>query len=898
MTDTKTPSPEKPSGKMFGKYSIRRELGRGGMGVVYHALDTELNRDVALKLLLARPHADPAQAEQERQRFAREAQMAARIKHPGIVTLFEAGEIQGKRYLALELIKGKPFTEVMQRDDLSLQDKVGVLKEIALAVNHAHEEGILHRDLKPANVLVDDSLSPFVMDFGLAKAMGADTGLSLTGEGLVVGTPAYMSPEQARGLKTVDGRTDVYSLGVILYEILSGRRPFEGETAIEILMKASKERPESPSSVSRIAPDPALNAVIENICFKALEKDPARRYASAKALADDLDRWLKGERVNVSSVRTRRRLAARKASPNRIWITAGSAAVLLLATLALLSWKSPGAPALEEDLAQARRHLKEGRYTEARLVFAKVLAKDPGNAQALNGDRQAETQARERRAQEEESRRRAADERLRAAQAETEKAAREADLLRQEAETRLKAAAAGDPKDDEQRRLLAELEASRERARKAEAEASRAREELERASAAKPAAAPAETAPAPPPPPPRPSPRPAVPPPSVPAALGPAEIEAKLAALLRDRDLALARFEIARAFDAVDGRAALAPEAVKAVAEKADLLRNAKKLVKTKEDATTLAGSHLRLAEEAVQADDLKAAEKAAADAVSIGRQAGEATIVDSAAGLQKEIGALKPLLDRHVRGLKTLETKPDDAGACADVGRWLCLVKGRWEEGLPHLAKGADAGLRKLAESESSRPRDPLALADAWWALAQKERQDPLKSRLYGRALACYEEALTVAGRLDQPRIQRRIDEAVALSKADTRIVFLPDASMKPYPSGYAAGTFASQKGDDPVGPFRDEPVYFDQRTGKDVVYDVRSGRRFRKLHWKGAAMQGMTIEIQDPGGSVIAKGGPWGGGNVRAEFDLEFPPLSRFRIRLTNQVSTWYLVESITLQ
>jgi predicted Ser/Thr protein kinase len=506
VADGATPAPPKGGPRAFGKYSILRELGRGGMGVVYEAVDTQLNRKVALKLLIVRPSTDPARADQERQRFSREAQMAAKLKHPGVVTLFEAGEIQGKRYLAMEVIDGQPLQAWLRKKPL--RDQVAVLRDVAIAVHHAHEQGVLHRDLKPANVPVRKDGSPCVMDFGLAKVMGADTGLSVTSDGMCVGTPAYMSPEQARGAKTVDGRTDVYSMGVILYEMLSGRQPFEGETAIEILMKASKERAPKPSTVSQGAVDPAFDGTIESISLKALEKEARDRYASAQAFADDLTRWLKGESVHVTTVhRTRRKLAPAKRATPWLWpAVAGGVVVLMLG--AWLLTRPSGPPPVDVELSRARQLSKEGRHAEARIEYARALAKDPGNAEAAAGDAQA-AQAQKRA---EDERQRKHREELAAARETKDKAAAESERARQEAEAKLKSAAS----EAEQKRLQQELEAIKARARQAEEDARLAREELQKAEARKDAPPPAVPAPAPAPPPPpapRPPPPPAAPPP-------------------------------------------------------------------------------------------------------------------------------------------------------------------------------------------------------------------------------------------------------------------------------------------------------------------------------------------------------------------------------------------------
>jgi serine/threonine-protein kinase len=274
----------------LGKYKLLKELGRGGMGVVYEALDTQLNRKVALKLMLTNPNADPKDRALEEERFVQEAQLSAKLKHPNIVTVYEAGLLDGRQFLSMEMIEGLAFNE--WRKTVTIRQQIQVVADVAGAVHHAHEQGILHRDLKPRNILVSSSGHSYVTDFGLAKSLGKNVHQSLTGSGAVVGTPAYMSPEQAQGLDRVDWRTDIYSLGVILYECMTGRTPFTGESPIEILMKVVKDPVPPPLQLVDPGSALGLDKGIENICLKALAKKDRDRYVTAQAFADDVNKWL------------------------------------------------------------------------------------------------------------------------------------------------------------------------------------------------------------------------------------------------------------------------------------------------------------------------------------------------------------------------------------------------------------------------------------------------------------------------------------------------------------------------------------------------------------------------------------------------------------------------------
>jgi serine/threonine-protein kinase len=280
-------------------FELLSELGRGGMGVVYKCRQTALNRVVALKLILAGGHA----TEHHRSRFLREAEAAAGVGHPHVVQVFEAGAWEGQPYLVLEYCPGGTLAEQLRGTPLTKGRAASLVETLARAVHAAHERGVVHRDLKPQNVLLTADGAPKVADFGLAKLI--DSGEGLTSTGVVMGTPSYMAPEQAAGRSEVGSAADIYALGAILYECLTGRPPFRGANAMDILVQVLEREPEDPRKL-HLAADPDLAA----IAVKCLEKNPGDRYASAAELADDLARARRGEPVRAPRRRGVKRLVA------------------------------------------------------------------------------------------------------------------------------------------------------------------------------------------------------------------------------------------------------------------------------------------------------------------------------------------------------------------------------------------------------------------------------------------------------------------------------------------------------------------------------------------------------------------------------------------------------------
>ena len=274
----------------FGEYTLEAEIGRGGMGIVYRAVRHSDRETVAIKMILKGDFATDA----DRDRFDSEAAAAAKLDHPNIIPIHEIGEHNGRAFFCMKLVEGQSLGDRLLRGPVSPEQAALIMCQISHAIEHAHQHGVLHRDLKPSNVLLDHAGHAYVADFGLAKLSHA--GMSLTKSGVVLGTPAYMSPEQAAGIRgQVSESSDIYSLGAILYHALTGHPPFLGASPVETVMMVIEQDPVAPRALNR-----QCNRKLEMITMRCLQKPQDLRYASAGDLADDLDAFLSNESVNAA----------------------------------------------------------------------------------------------------------------------------------------------------------------------------------------------------------------------------------------------------------------------------------------------------------------------------------------------------------------------------------------------------------------------------------------------------------------------------------------------------------------------------------------------------------------------------------------------------------------------
>lgn len=363
-------SRQEPAFPVIPGYLLTEELGRGGMGVIYLAMDQNLHRKVAVKMMLPFGTASTEQ----RARFLGEARAAARLRHPNLIQVFDSGEVEGQPFLVLEFIDGGTLANRIRDQRLSFSESAALIETLCHAVQYAHDHRIIHRDLKPSNILIDKGGVPRISDFGLAKCLDDDS--RQTKSGMLVGTPSYMCPEQAAGLASASGPSvDLYSLGAILYELLTGRPPFLGASVLETLEQVRSQEPESLRAIDRSVPKD-----LETICLRCLEKDPARRYMSAQMMADELARFRRGESI----------LARRPQAPERVlrWCRRYPLSAALMGCLILVMVVAVGLISWQWNEAVHQRVLAELNAVKFRAQRDRaVRATDAAETAAADSDR-------------------------------------------------------------------------------------------------------------------------------------------------------------------------------------------------------------------------------------------------------------------------------------------------------------------------------------------------------------------------------------------------------------------------------------------------------------------------------------------------------------------------------
>ncbi|MCI0536792.1 MAG: serine/threonine protein kinase [Verrucomicrobiales bacterium] len=351
------------SSSRFGEYELHAEVGRGGMGVVYKARQISLNRVVALKMIQAQRLASAGLV----QRFHLEAQAAARLHHPNIVAIHEVGEQAGQHFFSMDYIEGKSLAEVIPELRFTIYDlRRGArwVKIIAEAIHYAHQHGILHRDLKPSNILIDHDDEPHLTDFGLAKRLEEESTLTLSGE--VLGSPSYMAPEQAAGKSICGAAADIYSLGAVLFELLTGRPPFVGASAVETLQQTLQGEPIPPRALK-----PSIPPDLETICLKCLEKEAARRYRTAREVADELERFLRDEPIRARPVGSVER-TWRWTRRNPVVAGLSVAILVLLLVVAIGSLMAALRIQKEREVAEARSYSSDMNLVQQALEVNNV----------------------------------------------------------------------------------------------------------------------------------------------------------------------------------------------------------------------------------------------------------------------------------------------------------------------------------------------------------------------------------------------------------------------------------------------------------------------------------------------------------------------------------------------
>jgi len=387
----------------IGKYEVIGSLGQGGMGIVYKALDPDIKREVAIKVIRFDLISEESKGEEVKRRFIKEAQAVGKLLHPNIITIYDVGKEKDLTYIVMQYVDGKSLQRMIDSGKkFSLSEITQLMNQVCSALEYAHQSGIIHRDIKPANILIDKSGTPYIVDFGVARFMAS----TLTQSGTVIGTPSYMAPEQIMG-KSVDKRADIFSLGVILYELISGRSPFEADSITTVIYKIINEEP---APLNRVKT--ALPAEFEHIIYKALAKDPNARYQSCEELTKDLRDLVPSSVKETTPYPVKRELGALQTrrkkrfglifgisvafvlivgggafyfyqKSNKIPLSSGEKSELTFddSQLSPLTRSAPPDP-FEDRLSRAKENLDKGEFTETVRLTEDVLAEDSENVTA------------------------------------------------------------------------------------------------------------------------------------------------------------------------------------------------------------------------------------------------------------------------------------------------------------------------------------------------------------------------------------------------------------------------------------------------------------------------------------------------------------------------------------
>lgn len=739
---------QRDEAKRLGQYRLLKKLGEGGFGMVYLAEAPESGQKVALKVL---PKV-AAQDEENVRRFLREVDSAQKLEHPNIVRAGASGEDKGLHYYVMEYVEGETLGKRLKREHaLACTDATKFILQVAQGLKYAHEQGFIHRDIKPDNVIVSKEGVVKILDMGLSKNIEeAQTFRTVTG--IALGTPHYIAPEQARGDKGIDGRADIYSLGATYYHLVTGETPFHGATPIEIITKHINKQLPDPRDIRDGIPDGVVH-----IIRRMMAKKPGDRYRNCEELVTDLELVLGGRNPSTEALEAARSTVAlpmarearerfraqrqgmyrpvTKPKANPVLMIAGSvtAVVILVIVLAVaMGGGSPSPAAVVVTKKEPETETPKSQIPEKQILPAKTREELRSEEAQRNLD---EIKAAQKRSLEEE------------------------EILHRYAEF------AKEYGDTAQGKTIADWLKSKEPKRPVEppkvAEPVKIvetpkQEEPSSPPVAKPEPKPVERAPAQPvvKPAPEPPKRQAVPDAAkqreaetavrkafpidqakspkektelartlLTTALTSGAKDAELYVMLRQaRILAVQGMGVKTALEAIDALAAAFD--VDAMADKLDLFT--KTTVKGP-DASAWATEALEVAQAASEANDYETAVKLATRAEILARAANDKNLLDMVNEQSKDLADLKRVANGLKAHFKTLETKPDDPVANAEVGKFLSFVKGDWKRGLPMLAKGSDSALKTLADQELANPNEAAAqaaLGEAWAAQAEKETQ------------------------------------------------------------------------------------------------------------------------------------------------------------------------------